>query len=75
MLYGFSICQDARSAVTAAANLASTVRSASIESPEALVRNASYLREQVEAVRECLAAVEAKRPRPGGVRDVQRPAA
>ena len=69
MMYGFSICSDARSALSNAELLAGSVRSASIECPESIERNAQFIRETVNLIREELAAVEAKLPKPREVRD------
>ena len=64
MMYGFSICNDSRSALSKLKDLRGAVRSASVECPDALTRNASFLRGQLEDMREEIAAIEAKLPKP-----------
>lgn len=64
MFYGFDICTDCRAAVSKLKNLNGTVRSASVACPDAVTRNAPFLRGQLELMREEIAAVEAKLPKP-----------
>ena len=68
-MYGIYISHDASSAAGYARKLAATVRSASVECPEAVERNAPFLRETISEIREALALVEAKLPKPKEVRD------
>lgn len=75
MMYGHDICEGARTTLSRAQSFASSIRVASIECPEAIERNARFLRDQIYEIQEQLAAVEAKLPGPKEVCDVQRPAA
>ncbi len=68
-MYGIYISHDASDATGYAKKLAATVRSASMESPEAVERNAPFLRETISEIREALALVEAKLPKPKEVRN------
>lgn len=74
-MHGFYVCHHAREVVSRAKDLAASMRTTSIECPEAIVRNASFIREQIEQAREALAAAEAKLPGPKEIENVQRPAA
>jgi hypothetical protein len=65
---GIYLAHDTSSAVSYAHKLASTVRSASIESPEAVERHASNLRNAMNEIREALALIESKLPKPKEVR-------
>lgn len=69
MFHGFSMCEDARSALSRARTLANTVRYVSIESPETIDRNTIFLREMINAIRDQLDAAEAKLSKPKEVRD------
>lgn len=68
-MHGIHISHDCSSAASYAAKLASTVRTASVECPEAVERNAGFIRDTINEMREHLAAVEAKLPGPNEVRD------
>ncbi len=68
-MYGIHISHDASDATGYAKKLAATVRSASMECPEAVERNAPFLRETISEIREALALVEAKLPKPKEVRN------
>jgi hypothetical protein len=68
-MHGMYIAHDTSSAVSYAHKLASTVRSASIECPEAVERHASNLRNAMNEIREALALIESKLPKPKEVRD------
>ena len=74
-MHGIYISHDASSATGYAKKLAATVRTASMECPEAVERNAPFLRETISEIREALALIEAKLPKPTEVKDVQRTAA
>ena len=68
-MHGIYINHDAQNASGYAQKLAATVRSASVESPEAVERNAAFLRDTISEMREAAAAIEAKLPKPREVRD------
>ena len=70
-MHGMYLAHDTSSAVSYAHKLASTVRSASVECPEAVERQASSLRGAANEIREALAAIESKLPKPKEVRDVK----
>lgn len=69
MFYGFNICTDARTALSKLKDFKGAVQSASVACPDAVTRNAPFLRAQIELMREEIAAVEAKLPKPEAVRN------
>lgn len=69
MMYGADICERARESVRDLERFQLAVQGASVASPEAISRNTPFLREQIEMMREAIAAVEAKLPKPEAVRN------
>lgn len=67
-MHGIYLAHDTSSAVSYAQKLAATVRSASVECPEAVERHSPSLREAANEIREALAAIESKLPKPKEVR-------
>jgi hypothetical protein len=70
-MHGIYINHDCQSASGYAQKLAATVRAASVECPEAVERNAAFLRDTINEIREAAAAIEAKLPKPREVSDVK----
>jgi len=68
-VHGIYLAHDTSSAVSYALKLAGTVRSASIECPEAVDRHAANLRNAITEIQEALAAIESKLPKPKEVRN------
>ncbi|MEO0976000.1 MAG: hypothetical protein AAFY24_02025 [Pseudomonadota bacterium] len=67
MMYGFSICNDARDALSKAKDFAGSMRMSSIECPEAIERNTIFIREMINEIRDQLDAAEAKLPTPTAI--------
>lgn len=65
---GIYLAHDTSSAVSYALKLSGTVRSASIESPEAVERHAANIRDAITEIQEALAAIESKLPKSKEVR-------
>jgi len=69
MFIGATLCERARLAVSDADSLATWLSVHSVETPEAVLRNASFVRSEIAKARAALDRAEAALPKPKTVRD------
>lgn len=70
MFIGATLCERARLAVSDAESLATWLSVHSVETPEAVLRNASFVRGEIAKARAALDRAEASLPKAEAVRNV-----